>query len=199
MFDFLAVPMNYAVTNLAVIAGVPLAIVLATLLVRVILLPLGYAQHRADQRRTDLLGRAAKLPEAERVQLLQAEGGNLARGCLPMLLQIPVFAAMYSLFVSPTVGGSANVLLTETMFGVPLGSHLNSTSAMVFLGLIALMALVGYLSTRTLPVKPTGIFKALPYVSTVFALFLPLAATLYLVTTTTWTVVQTVALRQFAP
>jgi YidC/Oxa1 family membrane protein insertase len=120
-----------------------------------------------------------------------------------MLVQMPVFAALYQLFVSPTVGGGANLLLQQTMFGVPLGAHLFGASGpqvAVFALLLAALAGIGYLSSRVL--RPPGaqphiILKVLPYLTTVFAVFVPLAASLYLVTTTAWTVAQTVALRHW--
>ncbi len=131
-FDFLAVPANALVSGLAGLTHLPVAaaIVVATIVVRVLLLPVGVAQHRADQRRNALMGKVTQLRErhagrpgqleAELADLYRAEGGALARGCLPLLVQMPIFAGLYQLFVSPTVGGSANVLLHETMLGVPL-------------------------------------------------------------------------------
>jgi YidC/Oxa1 family membrane protein insertase len=212
-FDFLAVPANYLVGGLASFAHLPVAaaIVIATILVRLILVPVGIAQHKADQRRNALVARMTELKkryvnspkrlEAELGELYRAEGGALFRGCLPMLVQLPVFAALYQLFVSPTVGGAANLLMQQTMFGVPLGAHLfdaTATQAIVFAVLLAALAAVGYLSSRLLRppgAQPPTLLKILPYATTVFAVFVPLAASLYLVTTTAWTVAQHVVLR----
>jgi YidC/Oxa1 family membrane protein insertase len=226
VFDFIAVPMNHLVLFMSGLAGVPLAIVLATISVRLLLVPAGIAQHRADLKRTALFARIAELQkrlanspkrlEQEMGELYRAEGGGLARGCLPLLLQMPFFAAMYQLFVSPTVGGQANSLLQQTLFGAPLGGHLSGASGtqlLVFAGLLVLLAAISYASSRLLRITPSkqaatapvtpgapgvqGLLKVMPYATTVFALFLPLAATLYLVTTTAWTVAQTFALRQW--
>ena len=52
-FDFLAVPANFLVGGLASLSHLPVAaaIVVATMLVRLVLVPVGVAQHKADQRR----------------------------------------------------------------------------------------------------------------------------------------------------
>ena len=214
-FDFLAVPANYLVGGLASLVHLPVAaaIVIATILVRLVLVPAGIAQHKADQRRNVLMAKMSALKErhvnspkqleAELGDLYRSEGGALLRGCLPLLVQMPVFAALYQLFVSPTVGGGANLLLQQTMFGVPLGGHLlgaTGSQALVFAMLLAALAAIGYLSSRVLRppgAQPNLLLKILPYLTTVFAVFVPLAASLYLVTTTAWTVAQTIVLRHW--
>jgi YidC/Oxa1 family membrane protein insertase len=226
-FGFLAVPANSLVTGLAQLIQAPfgpyataMAIVLGTLVVRLFLLPLGYAQHRADQRRNALLGKVAELRrrharhpqrlESELNGLYRAEGGSLARGCLPLLLQIPIFAGLYPVFASPTISGQANLLLQQTLFGVPLGTHLLAASGpqlLVFGAMILLLVAIGFVSSRVLRPKEVAaepvdwaarlVPKVVPYLTAAFAVFLPLAASLYLVTTTAWTVAQTVALRHW--
>jgi YidC/Oxa1 family membrane protein insertase len=197
-------------------ASAAAAIVLGTVAVRVLLVPVGYAQHRAELRRTALTAKVTALRErhsrnprkldAELTELYRAEGGGMLLGCLPMLVQLPVFAALYQLFVSPVVHGHANLLLHQTLFGVPLGAHVLAVTApqlFVFAGIVLLLVAVGYASARLLrPVAPLPpgaagvLIRVLPYASAVTALFLPLAASLYLLTTTAWTVAQTLILRQ---
>ena len=108
-------------------------------------------------------------------------------------------AALYQVFVSPTVGGQANVMLQHTLFGVPLGAHIASAAGpqmFVFAAMIGLLACIAYLSTRVLRAKGV-VAKAVPFLTPAFAAFLPLAASLYLVTTTAWTLAQTVLLRHW--
>jgi YidC/Oxa1 family membrane protein insertase len=78
-------------------------------------------------------------------------------GFAPLLLQWPFLSVMYLLFRSPTVGGTANTLLTHDLFGVPLGAHwlsgagplgLASAQGIVFIGLFALLAGLCWLSAR---------------------------------------------------
>ncbi|GIG61347.1 protein translocase component YidC [Longispora fulva] len=207
-FDLISTLATWAATPFGT-AATAAAIVLGTLAVRLCLLPVAFAQHRADLRRISVFAKLAEVREDRAAvgELARAEGGGLLRGCLPMLVQIPVFMGLYQLFVSPRVGGHPNTLLEKTLFGVPLGTHLTTATGphvLVFAALIALLVAVGFASSRLLrPAgpRPTGVVGALsrvmPYASVVTALFLPLAASLYLVTTTAWTVTQTTAPRHF--
>ncbi len=82
-----------------------LGIVLLTLLVRLVLLPLGIAQARSMQKMALLAPRQRELQQRHKgdrqklneevAKLYKAEGVNPASGCLPLVLQIPV---MYGLF-----------------------------------------------------------------------------------------------------
>jgi YidC/Oxa1 family membrane protein insertase len=115
---------------------------------------------------------------------------------------------MYLLFRSPTVGGTANTLLTHDLLGVPLGAHWlsgagpGSAQGAVFLGLFVLLAGLCWLSARlgrlmtaqaagTSPASgvagsPGLLVRALPYLTVVIAAFAPLAAGIYLLTTLAW-------------
>ncbi|WP_117212275.1 YidC/Oxa1 family membrane protein insertase [Allorhizocola rhizosphaerae] len=201
MLAWLGMPAHALITVLMSIGGAAAAIVLTTVLIRILLVPVGYAQYRADQRRAALFERVAELQKRHRhnkarldnelTALYRAEGGGLARGCLPMLVQIPVFASLYQAFLSPTLGA-------HTLLGVPLGAYLlplEPAHLAVFAGAIVLLAAIGYASSRVARQPLTGIARALPYASVLSVAFLPLAATLYIVTTTAWTVAQTVVFR----
>jgi YidC/Oxa1 family membrane protein insertase len=86
--------------------------------------------------------------------LYKREGTSMFAGFAPLLLQWPFLSVMYLLFRSPTVGGTANTLLTHDVFGVPLGAHwlsgvgLASAQGAVFVGLFALLAALCWLSAR---------------------------------------------------
>ncbi|TAM70179.1 MAG: hypothetical protein EPN48_07405 [Microbacteriaceae bacterium] len=148
-------------------------------------------------------------------------------GCLPLIVQAPVLSLVYALFLYPSIDGHANVLLTQHLFGVPLGTsfvHALSAGQLFWPGLVLFLVLLGVIAavtavSRTVlavrsamqprgaaPASPgspenstnrlTGILSYLPFVTVVFAAFVPLAAALYLVTTTTWTLIERVALRR---
>jgi YidC/Oxa1 family membrane protein insertase len=142
--------------------------------------------------------------------LYQREGTGRFAGCLPTVLQLPFFSVMYQLFRSAAIGGRPNVLLGHNLLGAALGSHwltgpgLLSAHGAVFLGLFALLAVVAWVAARvarsaapTVPpgsagqAKPAGtagfVTRVLPYTTVVVAAFMPLAAGLYLLTTTAWT------------
>ena len=187
------------------------AIVLFTVLVRLALHPLSRAAFR---------------------------GATPAAGCLPVLLQLPVFFVMYQAFSSSRVGGEANELLGHRLFAAPLGSHLADALAegglfgsqgLVFLGLFAAIAVVAAWSAvrgrraaaaapalpvptpgprgvkAGAPAKPAvglsaeqqaamrklgGVLPLLSFGTLVTAAVVPLAAGLYLLTTTAWSVAE---------
>jgi YidC/Oxa1 family membrane protein insertase len=129
-----------------------------------------------------------------------------------LLVQLPFFSVLYRLFLSKTVAGQPNALLTRNLLGTPLGSHWLSAAGalslhgLVFLGLFALLAVACFAvarisrsASRTGPepaaaepgARLAGLLgRVLPYVTVIIAAFVPLAAGLYLLTTTTWTAVE---------
>lgn len=220
--DLLAVPAFHLVSGLTALLepafGPPstaIAIVLGTIVLRLLLVPAGYAHHRADQRRSQLAARVTALREkfqhnkrrleTELLALYRAEQGSIVRSFLPMLVQAPFFAGLYRVFTAPTLGGHTNALLQHTLFGVPLSAHLYAVPAshlLVFAVLLGILAVLGFASSRLL--RPAGprppgalgtITLVAPFAPMVAVVFLPLAGSLFLVTTTAWTIAQTVALR----
>jgi YidC/Oxa1 family membrane protein insertase len=165
------------------------------------------------------------------------EGAGMFTGCLPALLQIPFFTVVYRLFLSGTVGGSANLLLHQHLFSASLGSHWLtgagpwSSQGLVFAVVFALLALVAWLSTRAArrwvapasaqqpgapspqqgavalqqwaPAQQQGavgfLLRILPFATVAFAALVPLAAGLYLLTTTAWAAAERAMFNWLAP
>ena len=174
MFGFLGVAVGAAYHVVSAYAQVlaPLtgslatvaAIVAFTMTVRLLLLPfsLSAARGQASQARllpqvTELQKRHAGQPDRLRIELAalyQRENASALAGCLPALIQLPFFSVMYRLFLDHTVNGAPNGLLSHNLLGVPLGSHLLSgagpfsAQGAVFLGLLALIAVVAWISAR---------------------------------------------------
>ena len=187
------------------------AIVIFTVGVRLLLSPLSLLAHRGQARISALQPKVAELrrqhaSQPDRLQqeltaLYRAEGGGILAGCLPMLLQLPFFSVMYRLFLSKTVAGRPNALLARHLLTTPLGSHwlagagLVSLHGLVFLGLFAVLAAIAFLTARAAGTAAAGgteatlgvLGRILPYSTVIIAAFVPLAAGLYLVTTTGWT------------
>jgi YidC/Oxa1 family membrane protein insertase len=201
------------------------AIVLVTLAVRAVLVPVGVAQARAEQTRARLAPRLRALRERhardperlqrETMRLYAEEKASPFAGCLPVLLQAPVVALVYALFLHPAIAGHANALLGATLFGVPLGrslagalgtAALDPVSLAVLGGLVVLVAAVGELTRRAFPARTPDapplvgrLLEALPFATAVVAVFVPLAAGLYLLVTSAWTLVQRIVLRRRFP
>lgn len=167
-------------------AATAAAIVLFTVAVRLLISPLSWAQLRGA--RVSPLG-----------------------GCLPALVQAPFFFVMYRLFTQP------GDLLDATLAGVPLGYHLTDgltgTAALVYAALFALLVALARLSARRMREAPVPeapspeverareqlrrVMVLLPYATVAVAAFVPLAAALYLVTTTAWTALEQGVLRRY--
>lgn len=139
-------------------------------------------------------------------------------GCLPGLLQIPAFFLLYHLFSSTTIGGGPNGLLNHRLFGAPLGHRyadalgdggVFGAQGLVYLGLFAVVAAVATFNYRrtkrtTAAAAPeTGgeqqvpglgavgaVMPFLSYFTLLTVAWVPLAAALYVVTSTTWSAVE---------
>ncbi|WP_328339154.1 YidC/Oxa1 family membrane protein insertase [Streptomyces violaceus] len=140
-------------------------------------------------------------------------------GCLPGLLQVPAFFLLYHLFSSDTIGGRANELLGHELFAAPLGERWTdalsgggalSGAGLVYAGLfvvVGCVAVFGYrLSKRMMAADPAvqvsggeqvpgvgAVTRVMPFMSfftLVTVAVVPLAAALYVVTSTTWSVVE---------
>lgn len=179
------------------------AIVVFTAGVRLALLPLSRRQARAAQTRLRLEPAARELRARHRADpvrahrevtdLYRAEGTSMWAGTVASLLQLPVFSVVYRMFLSPAIGGHANLLLSQTLLGAPLGTRLlfAGPHLWVFAILLALLAAVAYwTSSRLSRHQPPGalgaITRLLPFGTLAVAAYVPLAAGVYLLTTTLW-------------
>ncbi|MFE1012405.1 YidC/Oxa1 family membrane protein insertase [Streptomyces sp. NPDC058794] len=141
-------------------------------------------------------------------------------GCLPSLCQIPAFFLLYHLFSSSTIGGQANELLSHRLLAAPLGGRWTDVlgdggvfggAGVVYVVLFAVVAGVAAFSCRLTrrtmadrPVLPAAgdgapvpglgaVTKVMPFMSfftLVTVAVVPLAAALYVVTSTTWSAVE---------
>jgi YidC/Oxa1 family membrane protein insertase len=192
--------------------SIALSIVVFTAGIRLLLLPLSKAALRGERARAVLAPKMKNLRDKhgkdpvrlreEMVELQKESGSSMFVGCLPMLVQIPVFMVMYRLFDSTSVGGRPNSLLDGTLFGTGLGDHFHGP---VFFGLAAALVVVAWFSSRwqakqmvSAEPKPpmANLVRLMPYGTVLATAIVPLAAGLYLLTTTTWTVIERAILRR---
>ncbi|MET8836337.1 membrane protein insertase YidC [Micromonospora sp. NPDC004540] len=210
-------------------AATAAAIVLFTIGVRLLISPLSLAQVRGERRRAalapevrDLQRRYADDPgrlQSELFALYRRAGASPVAGCLPALLQAPFFLVMYRLFAT---GDGHPHLLDEKLAGVPLGWHLGDgltgPVVAVFGVLLAALLVLAWWSSRRArraaaatgtvagaPAEGPGaavlgrLVPLLPFTTVLVALVVPLAAVLYLVTTTAWTALEQAVLRRPQP
>ncbi|MEU2783515.1 MULTISPECIES: YidC/Oxa1 family membrane protein insertase [unclassified Streptomyces] len=157
------------------------------------------------------------------MELHREEKVSPLAGCLPGLFQLPAFFLLYHLFSNTTIGGHANELLSHQLFAAPLGDRWADAlgdggalgpAGLVYLVLFVLVAGVAafnYRRTKRMmaanPVAPVAdgqavpgmgaMSRVMPFMSflTLFTVaVVPLAAALYVVTSTTWSAVERAAL-----
>ncbi|HWH33055.1 MAG TPA: YidC/Oxa1 family membrane protein insertase [Egibacteraceae bacterium] len=195
------------------------AIILLTLLVRVVMLPLAVKQinsMRAMQRlqpeikklqakyktdrsmmRTDpekYRERRAKQQE-EMMKLYKEHNVNPAAGCLPLLLQMPIFFALFRLLSSTEIVPQLN---TAGFYFAQLAERPTQAGLGAW-ALIALMGYTTYFSQKQMMASNPGaaenpqqrmMLYLMPVVLTVFAVNLQTGVLLYWVTTNIWTMAQ---------
>lgn len=219
-------------TPLAGANATGLAIVAATILVRLLLSPLSYLQARGERRRAALAPRLRDLQRryqhdrarlsAETMALYRSAGVNPLGGCLPVLAQTPFFLVMYRLAIAPPASAP---LLDGSLFSVALGHRLADGLAgaagpvfgVLFAGLAGLAWWLSRRARRTAADQAAAgaterggsaagqgastaalvrLAPLLPYGTLLVAAVVPLAAVLYLVTTTAWTALEHAVLRR---
>jgi YidC/Oxa1 family membrane protein insertase len=174
MSGFLGVPVDaayhlvFALTHLLTpLAGglaAVAAIILFTAAVRLLISPLSFRALRGQaavarlapqiQTLRTRYGRQPERFQRELTALYKREGTSPFASILPLLAQWPFLSVTYLLFRSASVGGGQNQLLSDGLFGVPLGAHwlsgagLLSVHEALFLGVFAVLAVLCWLSAR---------------------------------------------------
>ncbi|BCD69716.1 membrane protein insertase YidC [Helicobacter suis] len=171
------------------------AIILLTLIVRIILYPLSYKGMVSMQKIKDLAPKMKELQEKYKsdpqklqmhmMQLYKKHGANPLGGCLPILLQIPVFFAIYRVLYNAVELKSAgwmlwihDLSLMDPYFILPL---------LMGISMYAQQALTP--STITDPTQ-AKIFKMLPLFFTIFLITFPAGLVLYWTTNNIFSIIQ---------
>lgn len=158
--------------------------------------------------------------QRETMKLYADEKASPFAGCAPILIQAPVVGIIYALFLHTAIAGHTNDLLIEEVFSVPLGTSLIGAiangsltlpAAAVFGVVIVLIVAVAEVTRRLLRPDPTALASTpggaqalrwvglLQFGTAVAAVFVPLAAGLYLLVTVAWTLAQRLILRRKFP
>ncbi len=166
-----------------------LAIALLTLVIRLLISPLTYSSYLSGAKMKALRPEIAKLKEKhgkdqqqmgmEQMKLFREAGVNPLGGCIPALLQIPIFFALYSFFNAEIGLRGANFLWANDLsafdavikFGVNiplLGSHLS----LFTITAVITSFLISVYSMSMTPDQSNPIMKYLPYIFPVFLLFI---------------------------
>jgi YidC/Oxa1 family membrane protein insertase len=195
---FIILPIFDAIKSLAGSMG--LAIALLTIFIRLITSPLMYPGYKTSAQmrllRPDLAKLKEKYPDdqqqyaMEQMKFLREAGVNQFAGCLPALVQIPIFFALYSFFNSEVAFRGQSFLWANDLsafddvikfgFKIPLlGSHLSLFTVTATLTSF----LISIYSMSMTPDQSNPVLKYMPYIFPVFLLFifnnLPSALTWY--------------------
>lgn len=190
IFDFLK----------TIAGGMGLAIALLTIFIKVVTSPLLYKSYLSGAKMKVLRPEIAKLKEKhgddrqamsmDQMKMFKEAGVNPLGGCLPALLQIPIFFALFSLFNADVGLRGAEFLWANDLsafdapikfgFHIPLlGSHLSLFNITAVLTSF----LISIYSMSMTPDQSNPVMKYLPYIFPVFLLFffnrLPSALTWY--------------------
>ncbi len=183
---FIAEPLHWILLKLyALVGNWGLAIILLVILIKLALFKLSEAQFRSMAKMKRLQPRMEALKErygddkqklsAATMELYQKEKINPLGGCLPTLVQIPVFFALYYVLLesvelrqAPFFGWIHNLSAPDPYFILPI---LNA----------AIMGATTWLSPTSPGMDPTQarMMKAMPLIFAVLFLFFPAGLVLY--------------------
>lgn len=192
LFDGAVGAAHCAIEQLATVVPAALAVILFTLLVRLLISPLSYLQVRGERRRRALAPQIAKLQEkyrtdarklaAETIALQRANGVGPVVGLLPGLVQAPFFLIMYRVALEAPAG---------YFLGVPLAAHLVA-GLPAFALLLTLAGVLAWWTSRRMRALSGSppLIRCLPYLTVLAVAWMPLAAGLYLVTSAAWTALE---------
>lgn len=194
-FGFIARPLLYVMKAFhSLVGNWGFAIILLTLLVRLCVLPFNIMSMRSMKAMQKVQPLIQSIREKykddpmrlnqEMMAVMKENGANPMGGCLPMLLQIPIFFALYRV-----IGSSIELYNSPFVFWInDLSSHDK------FYVLPVVSAIVMYLQQKMTPstMDPTQakIMAFMPVVFSLFMLQLPSGLTLYMAVSTLFGVIQ---------
>jgi YidC/Oxa1 family membrane protein insertase len=181
---FLAKPIYWLLEQLhGFVANWGWAIVLLTVLIKLIFYPLSAASYKSMAKMKAVSPRLLKLRELyindkaklnqAMMELYKTEKINPLGGCLPVLIQIPVFIALYWVLLAsvemrnaPWIGWITDLSTPDPYFILPV-----------------IMAITMFIQTKLNPAPPDPIqakvMMAMPIVFSVFFFFFPAGLVLY--------------------
>jgi len=110
-------------TLLHVPGALGFSIILLTILIRLLLYPITGSQLKASKKMQDLHPHLSKLKakhkgdaktlQQETMKLYKEHGVNPAAGCLPLLVQLPIFWGLYTVLQQVVAGTNASTVLCK--------------------------------------------------------------------------------------
>ena len=143
-FSFLTKPISYAINWFyGYVGNFGLAIISFTILMRLILFPLAHTSFKSMAKMKKLQPEMQRLKETypddrqkmqqELMALYKKEGANPVAGCLPIVVQIPIFFSLYKV-----------LFVTIEMYHAPFYGWIHDLSAPDPLGILTVFGLVSW-------------------------------------------------------
>lgn len=195
-----------------------LVIALLTIFIRLVTSPLIYKSYLSGAKMKALRPEISKLKDKygddrqamsmEQMKLFREAGVNPLGGCIPALLQIPIFFALFSFFNAEIALRGAEFLWSPDLaafddpikfgFNIPLlGSHLSLFNITA----VVTSFLISYYSMSMTPDQSNPVMKYLPYIFPIFLLFffnkLPSALTWYYTVSNTITLLLQIIIQKY--
>ena len=156
-FSFLTKPISYAINWFyGYVDNFGLAIIAFTILMRLILFPLAHTSFKSMAKMKKLQPEMQRLKETypddrqkmqqELMALYKKEGANPVAGCLPIVVQIPIFFSLYKV-----------LFVTIEMYHAPFYGWIHDLSAPDPLGLLTVFGLISWDVPNALSIINIGI------------------------------------------
>lgn len=187
------------------------AIILLTFTIRILILPLTFKSVKAMQALQVLQPEMKKIQERykddrqrmnqEMMRFYQENKVNPLGSCLPLLLQIPFFIALFELLRSDSF--KADIAGNESFFFIPdLADNLKGEPAVLAVMIVAYVGTQLLASSITMVSADTTqrrLMLALPFVFVIFIVNFEAGLIVYWITTNVWTVGQQLVVRKLYP
>lgn len=186
-----------------------LAIVMLTIVVRGVLFPLTVKQVKSMRQMQELRPRLQEIQnkykgdrqklQEEQMKLYQESGVNPAGGCLPLLVQMPIFIGIF--YVIREFGGTQGMIGVPdtqgtvesfTTGGILWFNNLSQTDPLYLLPVISAVTMLASMEMTNSQMEPQmrWVMRIMPVVFMFFTIFFPAGLLVYIVTSNVVTLFQ---------
>lgn len=183
------------------------SIILLTLLIKLVLLPTGIKQQRYTEKMKALQPKMKELQvkykdnreelSRRQMEMYKIEGVNPLSGCLPLLLQLPIFFALFSLLRDPGKFGVA--MKGAEFFGLVLSEFVNKQGTVAIVLVVGLSGLTTFWQQSMVMTDSSQ--KSFMYIMPIFfayiTLTVPAGLAIYWLANNVYSIIQQYALSAF--
>jgi len=192
--------------------GWGISIILLTFVTRIVILPLSIKQIRSMRAMQAFQPQIKELQEKykddrqrlqrELMSLYQENNINPFASCVPLLLQLPVFMALFYLLRSPEFQAEINAPGSDPSFlAIPALDEKSTGAVLIVLLALYFVTMVG--STSVMASSAEGsqriMMYALPVIFTPIVIGFPAGLVVYWITTNVWTMGQQMVVKRLIP